>query len=374
MRTIVHRGGHAMDRDRMHVLVVDDDPVTVRLISRALLNVGADVTAADNAEVALDFVCNGAYDVVVTDWVLPGMSGVDLCREIRSRAGELGRYVYLMLMTARAGKHGLVEAFEAGADDFISKPVDGEEIRVRLLAARRVLSLERRLRFLAEHDPLTSLLNRRTFLQRSETEWERARRYGRALSCVMIDLDRFKAINDCYGHFGGDAVLVNVAGLIRQLCRSSELSGRFGGEEFCVLLPETDRRGALAAAERIRRAIAATPAFFEGQEIRVTASLGVAEASAEMPDLKALINAADRALLDAKRNGRNQVRCFTPPGHAQLPELRANEGQQARHRKAVPAADEAAGVGDAAAVPVAAQPPELSPEVGGMLAPAARPQ
>lgn len=301
-----------MADEALNVLVVDDDPITVRVVAHVLQRAGHRIAAAENAELALDFVCNSECDVVITDWQLPGMSGADLCREIRARDAQIGRYVYLVLMTARNRSQGLIEGFTAGADDFISKPVDGDELRVRLLAARRVLQLERRLRFLAEHDSLTSLLNRRAFLERGEIEWQRSVRYGRQLSCIMVDVDRFKAVNDRFGHFAGDAVLTMLAKLIRQMCRSSELVGRFGGEEFCVLLPETDRHGAVAFAERVRRAIRSTPVFWEDRPIRVTASFGVAEADATMPDLAALINAADTALLEAKRNGRDQVCCYAP--------------------------------------------------------------
>ncbi len=301
-----------MDNETLRILIVDDDPITVRLVAHLLQGAGHHVTVAENAELALDFVCNSECDVVITDWLMPGMTGVELCREIREREDRIGRYVYLILMTARQRTQALIEGFKAGADDFITKPVDGDELRVRLLAGRRVLKLERRLRFLAEHDSLTSLLNRRTFLQRGEIEWQRSRRYGRALSCIMLDVNRFKSVNDQYGHFAGDAVLTMLADLVRRMCRSSELIGRFGGEEFCVLLPETDRSGALAYAERIRRAIELTPVFWEGQTIHVTASIGVAEADATMRQLVRLIDAADAALLEAKRNGRNQVCCFAP--------------------------------------------------------------
>ncbi|GAG35548.1 unnamed protein product [marine sediment metagenome] len=174
-------------------------------------------------------------------------------------------------------------------------------------AGARVLRLENRLRLLASHDPLTQLLNRRTFFELIEKEWKRSSRIGYPLSCAMIDVDFFKRVNDSYGHLAGDEVLRSVSRRLQRCCRQTDCVCRYGGEEFCVLLPDTGEQGAVLWAERCRSAVAEEPIETAETRIGVTVSLGVAQRRDDTNSPEELLDLADRALLEAKRLGRDRV-------------------------------------------------------------------
>src|SRR5688572_3912129 len=254
----------------MKVLLVDDDALMMRLLSTTLEAAGYDVTRARDGATALELIDADCPRFLVTDWEMPHMDGVELCRQLRRR--KLPYYVYTLLVTARSEPEDTILGLEAGADDFLRKPVDKDELLARLMVGRRVLDMESRLIHLANSDPLTGLPTKRVLSDLFEREWSRARRYDHDLSCVMLDLDFFKSINDDHGHPVGDEVLRTISRRISDCCRTSDIISRYGGEEFCAVLPETSESDALIWAERLRERIAETAVEINGLSLRVTAS------------------------------------------------------------------------------------------------------
>jgi len=294
-----------MDRPHRKVVLADDDPAMLRLMSRWLERNGYDVRQAADGRQALAAVESECPDYLITDWEMPHLDGPELCRRVRQL--ELPHYVYIFFVTAKAEQHTLVEGLEAGADDFLTKPVQQEELLARLQSASRVLALERRLQQLARSDALTGLITQRTFYELLQHEWHRAIRYRLPLSCVMLDIDFFKRINDLHGHPAGDAVLKAVAQLLRDSARKSDCVSRYGGEEFCVLLPETNSMGAALWAERVRERVSQLAITVGDKQLRLTASFGVAERHDDTQTPEQLVDQADQALLCAKQSGRDRV-------------------------------------------------------------------
>lgn len=297
------------DTASLTVLIADDDPAALRLTKRIAAMAGYHVLQAQNGHEALERILSDHPDMVITDWDMPGLSGVQLCRELRQRG--LPFYVYVLLVTAKSRSEELVEGLEAGADDFITKPIDPAGLIARLRAGARTVAMEHHLREMARSDPLTGAMNRRTFFDRLAVEWDRAERYQQALSCVVIDLDYFKRINDTYGHAAGDAMLQAVARLLEGGRRVSDIVARCGGEEYFVLLPGTDEEEAATWSERVRRSLADLQVPFAGHTLGLTGSFGVASRLADTGSPEALLALADQALGVAKEAGRNRVVCFS---------------------------------------------------------------
>jgi two-component system, cell cycle response regulator len=290
------------------VLVVDDDRVIRTILTDMLEPAGFRVRhAADGAE-ALRTMRHDCPYLVITDWLMSPLNGIDLCRLLRSE--KLPHYVYAVLLTARSQADDIITGLNAGADDFLTKPVHQGELFARLQTGLRVLELEHRLNELARRDPLTGVLNRRTFYEVLEREWNRCVRYQRPLSCVMVDVDFFKKINDTYGHLVGDHVLKFLAQSLEGQSRCPDYLCRWGGEEFCILLPETDEEGACVWAERCRSAIAEAEFSSDRHSVAMTASFGVAEQQHEMRKPDELLARADQALYAAKKAGRHRVVSF----------------------------------------------------------------
>lgn len=287
------------------VLIVDDSPMMLHLLDRVLTAGGYEVRQARNGSEALAMMLDDCADFVITDWHMPSMDGMELCRQLR--ALKLPQYVYIAVLTSSESSDDLISALDAGADDFYIKPVVAPELLARMRAGTRFLSLERQLRAQARLDPLTGVLNRRTFEEVFAREWNYADRNDTDLSCVMIDVDYFKSVNDRFGHPVGDAALRWLSHVLREESRTPDYVGRYGGEEFCMLLPGTNEEGAAAFAERCRLAVINKPLHIPTANVHLTASFGVAQRTFETARPDHLLERADQALLWAKREGRNRV-------------------------------------------------------------------
>ncbi len=303
----------------MRILIAEDDPVSRRLLETFLVKWGYDVVVAgDGAQAWKVLQREDAPKLVVLDWMMPGMDGVQVCCEVRNRADR--PYVYIILLTAKGHKEDIIEGIEAGADDYLTKPFDAHELRARLRAGRRILDLQEELvsarealRVQATHDPLTGLWNRGAILDILRRELGRAQREGVPLGVVMADLDHFKRINDTHGHLAGDAVLQEATRRMRASVRPYDAIGRYGGEEFLIVVPACDAVSALHQAERLRASISGAPMKISQGLMPVTLSLGVAASGvAKDADADLLLRAADAALYRAKNAGRNRVELATP--------------------------------------------------------------
>lgn len=299
------------------ILLAEDDPVTRMLLTRSLKKAGFEVDAVADGTAALDKMIHGFYPILISDWEMPGMDGIELCKTVRNM--RLDGYVYVLLLTARDAKEHMVAGLEAGADDYLIKPIYEPELLARLNTARRILALEHSLRVANEQnrvlsitDALTGTFNRRHLMEQLPRELDRCRRYAYPLSVIMCDIDHFKTVNDVYGHAVGDEVLRQFAQRIQKSIRgSSDWVSRYGGEEFMILLPDTGREGGLIVAEKIRTLIADSAFETEAGPVVVTASFGVASTAASGPDLgtgvEVLIAASDACLYQSKQSGRNRI-------------------------------------------------------------------
>ena len=305
--------------ESMPVLIAEDNPVFQSMLRNMLTKWGYDPRVTPNGLEAWEAMqAADAPRLAILDWMMPYMDGVEVCRRIRAAARE--PYVYVLLLTARTESHDLVEGMEAGADDYLTKPFNAQELRVRLRAGRRILELQQQLmetrealRIQATHDALTGLLNRGRVLEFLATEIARSERELRPLSVLMVDLDRFKQVNDTRGHMAGDAVLREAARRMKSATRQYDAPGRYGGEEFLIVLPGCGARDARAQAERIREAFAAEPFVAGGEALPVTCSIGVSSRDVcAAVDAGRLIREADDALYAAKNQGRNRVVAFMP--------------------------------------------------------------
>jgi diguanylate cyclase (GGDEF)-like protein len=290
----------------VRILAVDDSRVMRVMYQEWLGSFGYDVTLAQDGEVAWELCQKENFDLVITDWQMPRRDGLELCWSLRSSARE--NYIYLILVTASDERAKLVEALDAGADDFIQKPIDPNALRARVRAGERIVRMQRELNRLATTDQLTGVRNRRYFMERSQGEVARARRHGCLLSIIMMDIDYFKKINDTYGHAAGDQALRVFAHLCQEGLRLSDVFGRLGGEEFAIMLPETPLADAAMVAERLRQAAeAAEVPLPEGGCLKFTVSIGVSELGWDESNLEPALVRADGALYRAKNGGRNQV-------------------------------------------------------------------
>lgn len=287
----------------MKILVVEDQRFTRCMLARFLARSGYQVAEAQDGREALEVLAREPIRLVVTDWMMPRMSGLELIRAIRGNSPD--RWVYVILLTARDEKGSTVEALDAGADDFIHKPFDNDELAVRIRAGQRIVELTERLERLAMTDPLTGLLNRRGLHQAVAATCPPEMPVGLGVA----DIDHFKQINDRYGHDTGDLALQQIAAVLRRSLEPEGILARVGGEEFWVVLRGCSPAGLYERVESARAAVAA--AAFAGpgaQAIGLTLSFGIAQVPALAgQDIATLFRAADRALYASKRDGRNRV-------------------------------------------------------------------
>lgn len=299
------------------VLVADDSAVYRKLVEQTLSENQYAVMFAKSGREALDIFGKHRPPLVITDWMMPDFSGIELCENIRQRFQD--SYTYIIILTGMSHKSEVVKGLTSGADDYLTKPFDREELLARAGVGRRVVELHRQieaknrlLEQLALTDPLTNLPNRRAIEDWATRQLSGAARYGFTFWIVMADLDHFKQINDTYGHEAGDTVLKRVAEILRSHSRKSDICGRVGGEEFLLSLSHATGENVKLVIDRIRADLEATKFSFAGGVVTVTASFGVACFHGENArDLNQIISYADAALYTAKRSGRNRIE-FSP--------------------------------------------------------------
>jgi two-component system, cell cycle response regulator len=307
----------------LRVLIAEDDAVSRTILRRSVEKLGHECLVSEDGEKALELYRKTPdVDLVISDWMMPGIDGLELCRLIREERRD--GYTYFIFLTALGDRDHLLMGLGAGADDYLSKPLDRDELQVRLISAYRVTQLHRRLALQnkelerlnstlfeqSREDPLTHLGNRLRLNEDLDVLQARTRRYGHTYSVALCDVDAFKAYNDHYGHLAGDEVLKRVAETIARQRRSGDTAYRYGGEEFLVILPEQTLQAATAAADRLRKAVEELRIPHEANDPPgiVTVSVGVAAISSEHPtNADELLKQADAALYRAKAAGRNRV-------------------------------------------------------------------
>jgi len=301
----------------MKILLVEDSYIDRHKIGGYLTDWGLDhVAVGSGTEAAKLLESPDPPNMALLDWLLPGMDGIDICRRIRKLGN--GTYIYTVMLTAKNRKQDLLLAMEAGADDYLPKPVDPSELRARVFAGKRILELQQSLRFAATHDFLTGLLNRSEILAALQREFSRSGREGKPATVILADIDHFKRVNDSLGHATGDDVLKEVARRLKSDLRPYDVVGRYGGEEFLIILPGCDLPNGVRRAEQIRTQVANEPIHTSSGPVSATISMGVT-VTAFGPDLTGadILHRADVALYKAKNNGRNRTEVFSAAaGHS----------------------------------------------------------
>jgi two-component system, cell cycle response regulator len=303
---------------QLRVLIAEDDPVSSRILQAHLSKWGYQVVVTTNGLDAWAVLQGSdAPKLAVLDWMMPSMDGPEVIRRLRQDSKE---YVYVILLTARSQKEDMLAGLEAGADDYLSKPFDAHELKARIRTGRRILDLQAQLmtvqtllREEATHDPLTKTWNRSGILDILQRECARAARSEGSVGVVMADLDHFKPVNDTYGHMTGDEVLREMSRRMAASVRAYDSIGRYGGEEFVIVLPDCGALSAFQRAETLREDISNKPVEATSVSVAVTASLGVAAMDqVDCQDYEVLLRAADAALYRSKAAGRNQTTLATP--------------------------------------------------------------
>jgi diguanylate cyclase (GGDEF)-like protein len=293
------------------ILIADDDRVSSRLLEAVLVKLGHQLVVVTGGASALSALLEAdAPRLAILDWQMPDVDGLAVCRTVRAQAPA---YVYILLLTSMHRQEDRTLAYEAGVDDFLNKPLDVSELRSRLRVGERVLDLQTKLleiqealRHQATHDHLTGLWNRRMILDALDREVNRSARANQPVAVALADIDYFKQINDTHGHGAGDAVLKGIADRMRSVLRNYDAIGRYGGEEFLLVLPNCESATAVEVVERARAAVGARPVEAGGTPLDVSISAGVSWACGKV-ESSALIQAADEALYRAKAAGRNRV-------------------------------------------------------------------
>lgn len=308
------------------VLVVDDDAATLEMLGENLAAAGYEPMPAENAFRALEILRDYQIRIVIADWIMPKMDGLKLCRRIKSL--KVDYYIYIIMLTIRSDKNSLVEAFDAGVDDFLAKPFYRDELLARIRAGVRMVHVYDKLREqtatalrlaaetsrlnielkrMAGKDELTALLNRRQAISKLTEQLAAASKLGQHFCWAMVDIDHFKRINDTYGHFAGDEVLRKVAQVLLKSVRVTDFVFRYGGDEFLIIFPQATVAQACNYAERCKASVASELFDFQGHVEQVTISVGIVEYDQQMNRVDALLQAADKALYAAKENGRNTI-------------------------------------------------------------------
>lgn len=299
---------HLLKNNFNRVLLVDEDPEVHVGFSEVLTTAGYLVQHTISEIDAIQIIKDDAPDFLLINWKKTLPSGMPFYESLRR--GFADRYLYIIVMTTEDVVRNKVQMIASGADAFLVKPVVPGELLSLLQAGTRIIEQQLRMKELAMHDPLTGLLNRNTFAELQNVEWNGAERRDEPLSCAMADIDYFKNINDVYGHIHGDCVLTRIGDILRRISRKSDLLCRYSGDEFCVLMPNTDLEGALACAERLRAAVAAEKQYFTEEISFPTVTVGVATRTSDLANADLLLAKANEALGWAKQHDRNSVAAY----------------------------------------------------------------
>jgi len=313
------------------VLIADDDRISCKMLSSLLAKWGYEAEVVYKGDDALHKLLKPeAPRLAILDWMMPGLDGIEVIRKLR--ANRIESYTYVLLLTSKEQKEDLLRGLDAGADDYLKKPFDAQELRARLRIGGRILELERRLvgalesaEYKATHDFLSGVYNRAAITELLNREAARCKRSGQKMTVMMIDVDHFKVINDTYGHPAGDEVIKELTRRISSVLRTYDAVGRLGGEEFLILTPNCGLTEAMGVAERLRQCVANKEMVVGESAIPVTVSIGVSGVAENLAGVKAGIETADLALYAAKKNGRNRVECYVPPEAAPADSLPEEE-------------------------------------------------
>lgn len=295
------------------VLIAEDDKLCRTILDNNLKKWGYEVLTTENGKEAWAAIQKDKVQIAILDWIMPEVDGVELCEKIRKT--NLGHYIYIIMLTIKDQQTDIRKGFAAGVDDYITKPFDTHELKARLQTGKRIIGLQnqllesqKKLQELAIHDTLTNLLNRYEILNVLQDEFHRALREDTFVSTVMLDIDFFKHINDRYGHGVGDEVLVEVASRLKKTLRRYDKIGRYGGDEFLVVLPSCDQRNATRISDRLRRAVCGESIETEAGRLNVTLSVGCASTENKTSSsIENLVKISDKAMYHAKNMGRNCV-------------------------------------------------------------------
>ena len=299
------------EKGPLTVLVIEDHPDQRDLLAIVLQREGYRVVTAANGLEALEKLEGQHVQIALSDIMMPKMDGFELINRIRSNPAL--RNIYLILITARIQEGDRVRGLDLGADDYITKPFSFSELLARVRVGSRVVQYQQHLEYQTQVDSLTGLFNRRAFENKVQEEFERSKRYHNPLSLIILDIDNFKTINDTYGHHGGDAALVKISETLRQKTRQSDFPSRYGGEEFVLVLPETDQSSAFQVAGKIHEEIRSCTFGTADRPFALTVSVGLTSTSTKhYSDWREMLNDADQALYVAKNTGKDRVEVAAP--------------------------------------------------------------
>lgn len=291
----------------MKVLIAEDEAIPCRALAKSLKDWGYETVIAKNGKDAWQVIKKDNIRLAVLDWMMPRMNGVELCRKIRQEfQEEKSKYIYIILLTGRDQQGDVITGLSAGADDYITKPYSYLELRVRLQNGERIIELEDNRLKLASYDSLTKLWNRNKILEFFKEELERCRRENQSTGLIMVDIDHFKRVNDNYGHFIGDKVIIEVARRLKKSIRRYDKIGRYGGDEMLIILPDCNSTNVKKISERLRQGVSEKKIKTGNDSLKITISAGATSSDiSSFASGDELIQISDKALYSAKKAGRN---------------------------------------------------------------------